>query len=90
LTPLGFSQLKSRRNVGRLCKLTTCSKQLVCYEALVSAMQQRAELAECFRVIEQHAKSKLRDVTGLGETDSASEVCHDCFRSRMIRYVQQL
>jgi len=59
--------------------------ELVCYEALVSAMQQRAELAECFRVIEQHRKIQTAGRYRFGETDSASEVCHDWLSQPYIR-----
>jgi len=55
LTPLGFSgSAQKQKERWAVCKLTTCSKRIGLPEALVSAMQQRAELAECFRVIEQH------------------------------------
>jgi len=58
LTPLGFFWLSSKaEGTLRLCKPTTCSKRIGLPKALVSAMQQRAELAECFRVIEQHRQN---------------------------------
>ena len=56
LTPLGFSA-SAQTQKERFCTLqanTLLQGNWSAYEALVSAMQQRTSLPECYRVIEQH------------------------------------
>jgi hypothetical protein len=59
LTPLGFSgsAQKQKERWAALQANNLLQANWSAYEALVGAMQQRAELAECFRVIEQHRQN---------------------------------
>ena len=59
LTPLGFSA-SAQTQKERFCALqanTLLQGNWSAYEALVSAMQQRTDLPECYRVIEQHCQN---------------------------------
>lgn len=59
LTPLGFSASACEQK-QRFCALqarTLLQANWSAYEALVGAMQQRADLYECFTIIEQHRQN---------------------------------
>ncbi len=59
LTPLGFSASACEQK-QRFCTLqarTLLQANWSAYEALISAMQQRADLDECFCIIEQHRQN---------------------------------
>lgn len=60
LTPLGFSASaqEQKERWAALQARTLLQANWSTYEALVSAMQQRADVSECCRVMEQHCQSK--------------------------------